>query len=50
MMQHNPDGVKGMDLFEHQVDFINVLIQREKVNTILVAHWLARPVQAIRGL
>ena len=50
MMQHNPDGVKGMDLFEHQVDFINVLIQREKVNTKLVTHWLARPVQAIRGL
>jgi len=30
--------------------FVNVLIQREKVNTKLVTHWLARPVQAIRGL
>ena len=51
MMQRNPNGVKGMDLFEHQIAFRQrAYSKRERANTKLVIHWLAPPVQAIRGL
>jgi hypothetical protein len=48
MMQRNP--LRGWTYLSTRLHFVNELIQREKANTKLVIHWLARPVQAIRGL
>jgi hypothetical protein len=42
--------LRGWTYLSTRLHFINELIQREKANTKLVIHWLALPVQAIRGL
>ena len=45
-----PMELRGWTYLSTRLHFINELIQREKANTKLVIHWLALPVQAIRGL
>jgi hypothetical protein len=45
-----PMELRGWTYLSSRLHFVNELIQREKANTKLVIHWLALPVQAIRGL
>ena len=45
-----PMELRGWTYLSTRLHFVNELIQRERANTKLVIHWLARPVQAIRGL
>jgi hypothetical protein len=42
--------LRGWTYLSTRLHFVNERIQREKANTKLVIHWLALPVQAIRGL